>query len=107
MRLLTVIVFVFFALFGGAEAAMQMSKQDQQILSQLSPAARKEVMSRLTPGETVKGIVETMALNRLSQLYAEGRIVEVDVIEGVVTIQYKDGTKKKEPFKIEEVVVRE
>jgi hypothetical protein len=107
MRLLTVIALALFALLGGAEAAMHMTKQDQQILSQLSPEARKEVISRLSPGETVMGIVETMALNRLSLLYAEGRIVEVDVIEGIATIQYKDGTTKKVTFKIEEVVIRD
>lgn len=107
MRLLTAIVLTLFALLGGAEAAMHMTKQDQQILSQLSPAARKEVISRLSPGETVKGIVETMALNRLSLLYAEGRVVEVDVIQGIATVQYQDGTTKKVPFKIDEVVIRD
>lgn len=107
MRLLTVLVLTFFALLSGAEAAMHVSKKDQQILSQLSPSARKEVMSRLTPGETVEGIVETMALNRLSLLYAEGRIVEVDVIQGVVTVQNRDGTTRTMPFSIEEVVIQE
>ena len=79
----------------------------QQILSQLSPQAQKEVLSRLTPGETVEGIVETMALNRLSLLYAEGRIIDVDVIQGIAVVQYPDGTIKKMPFKLEEVVIRE
>jgi len=95
------------ALAGSAEAAQRLSKQDQQILSQLSPQARNEVLSRLTPGETVEGIVETMALNRLSLLYAEGRIIDVDVIQGIAVVQYPDGTIKKMPFKLEEVVIRE
>jgi hypothetical protein len=107
MRLLTAIVFSLFAFLGGAEAAVHMSKQDRQILSQLSPEARKEVLSRMGPGQSVESIVETMALNRLSLLYAEGRIVEIDVIEGVATVQNKDGSTKKVPFKIEEIIIRE
>jgi hypothetical protein len=107
MRLLIAAVLAFFALADTADAAQRLSRQDQQILSQLSPQARSEVLSRLTPGETVKGIVETMALNRLSQLYAEGKVVELDVIQGIATIQYKDGTRKQVPFKIEELVIRE
>jgi hypothetical protein len=107
MRLLVAAVLAIFALAGSADAAQRLSKQDQQMLSQLSPQARKEVLSRLTPGETVEGIVETMALNRLSQLYAEGRVVELDVIQGVATVQYKDGTRKQVPFKIEELIIRE
>ncbi|HYN38754.1 MAG TPA: hypothetical protein VES39_05840 [Rhodospirillales bacterium] len=107
MRLWTAIVIACFAWFGSAEAAMHMSKQDQQILSQLTPAARKEVLSRLTPGQSVTALVETMVLNRLSLLYAEGRIVEVDLIEGVATVQNRDGTTKKVTFSIEEIVIRE
>jgi hypothetical protein len=107
MRLLIAAVLAILALAGSADAAQRLSKQDQQMLSQLSPQARKEVLSRLTPGETVEGIVETMALNRLSQLYAEGRVVELDVVQGVATVQYKDGTRKQVPFKIEELIIRE
>jgi hypothetical protein len=107
MRLLIAAVLAFFALAGSTDAAQRLSRQDQQILSQLSPQARSEVLSRLTPGETVEGIVETMALNRLSQLYAEGKVVELDVIQGIATIQYKDGTRKQVPFKIEELIIRE
>lgn len=107
MRRIIATAITVLALVGTAEAAQQLSKQDQQILSQLSPQTRKEVLSRLTPGETVKGIVETMVLNRLSLLEAEGRIVEVDVIQGVATVQYPNGTTKKVPFKIEEIIVRE
>ncbi len=64
MRLMVAAVLAIFALVGSADAAQRLSRQDQQILSQLSPQARSEVLSRLTPGETVKEIVETMALNR-------------------------------------------
>jgi hypothetical protein len=107
VRLLIAAVLAIAALAGSADAAQRLSRQDQHILSQLSPEARKEVLSRMTPGETVEGIVETMALNRLSQLYAEGRVVELDVIQGVATIEYKDGMRKRVPFKIEELLIRE
>jgi hypothetical protein len=107
VRLLIATVLAVFALAGSADAAQRLSRQDQQILSQLSPQARNEVLSRLTPGETVKEIIETMALNRLSQLYAEGKVVDLDVIQGIATIEYKDGTRKQVPFKIEELVIRE
>ena len=107
MRFLFAAVLAFSSLTGGADAAQRLSKQDQQILSQLSPQARQEVLSRLTPGETVEGIVETMALNHLSQLYAESRVVELDVMQGIATVQYMDGTRKQVPFKIEELIIRE
>src|SRR5512143_3963256 len=80
--ILIVAVLVNSALIGSADAAQRFSRRDQQILSQLSPEARKEVLSRLTRGETVEGIVQTMALNRLSLLYAEGRVVDLDVMQG-------------------------
>jgi hypothetical protein len=48
-----------------------------------------------------------MALNHLSQLYAESRVVELDVVQGIATVQYKDGTRKQVPFKIEELIIRE
>ena len=34
-------------------------------------------------------------------------MVELDVIQGIATIQHKDGTRKQVPFKIEELVIRE
>ena len=107
MRRLIAAAVTAVALVGSAQAAQQMSAQDRQLLSQLTPQARQEVMSRLGPGQSVREIVETMVLNRLSAMYAEGKVVEVDVITGVATIQYKDGTTKKVPFKVEEIVVRE
>jgi hypothetical protein len=115
MRLLIAAILAIFTTFGIAAAATQspkqayttarLSKQDQQLLSRLSPEARKEVLSRLTPGQTVKEILDTMALNRLSALYSEGRVVQADVIQGVATVEYKDGTRKQVPFEINEIVL--
>lgn len=90
----------------GAEAAQRVSKQDQQILDQLQPQTRKEVMARMGPGQTVPEIVETMALNYLSAAYAEGRILEVDIVREQATVQYADGSRKSVGFQLEEIVIQ-
>ena len=108
MRALIAAVLVALAVAGAAEAKQPpLSATDKQILSQLSPKNRQEVLSRLGPGQAVREIVETMALNKLSAAYVEGRIVEIDVIKGVAVVQYKDGTRKVVEFKVDEVVIAE
>lgn len=106
MRKLMIAACAILAMSGVAAAAQpKLSAQDRQILKELSPEDRKEVLSRLEPGQSVQGVVETMALNRLSAMYAEGRIVELDVIKGEAVVQYKDGTRKTVQFEIDEIVV--
>lgn len=102
-------LFVAFAMLfsSGTFAAPQLSKQDQQILKQLSPAARKEVVSRLSPGETVEGILEVMVLNRLSLLFAEGRVESVDVIKGEAVIVYPDGRRETKKFVLDEIILKQ
>ena len=103
-----VAVFIAVALLFGADsfAGQHLSKQDQQILNSLTPAARKEVMSRLTPGETVEGILKVMVLNRLSLLFAEGRVESVDVIKGEAVIIYPDGHRETKKFVLDEIILK-
>lgn len=101
-------LFVAFAMLFSSEgfAAQHFSKEDQQILKQLSPAARKEVISRMTPGETVDGVVTVMALNKLSLLFAEGRVEAVDVIKGEAVIVYPDGRREVKTFVLDELILK-
>jgi hypothetical protein len=93
-------------LVGSAYAAQQLSRQDKQILDQLQPQTRQEVMSRMGPGQTVPEIVETLALNYLSAAYAEGRVQEIDIFTEQATVVYKDGSRKTVGFQLEEIVIQ-
>lgn len=85
----------------GSALAAPMSAQDKKLLARLSPELRKEVVSRLTPGETVRGILEVMLLNRLSMLSAEGyKEVIVDHERGTAVITYPNGRKETVKFDI-------
>jgi hypothetical protein len=90
-----------------AEAARQqrLSATDQQILNSLTPQARQEVMSRLTPGQTVEGIVETMVLNRLSRMYVEGKIEVIEVAKGTAVVVMPDGKRETVTYKVDEIVL--
>lgn len=104
--LITAVLFLLLAVPMAADAGMHMSANDKRILNSLTPEARKEVLSRLTPGETVQGIVEVMVLNNLSRLYEQGRL-QVNVIEEVATVTYPDGRKETVKFDIDEIVIKD
>lgn len=57
---------------GAAGAQMQhVSSEGREILENLSPEFREYVLSLMGPDQTVRGIVETTILNRLSGAFAE------------------------------------
>jgi hypothetical protein len=65
-------------------------------LSEVSPAIRAEVERRLAsaPGNTTRGILETMLLNEISVRWPGSRIVAMDMGRGIGVIQLKDKTLK-------------
>jgi hypothetical protein len=75
-------------------------------LAQLSPAVRAEVLQRATAGNTVRGVLETMLLNNVSQAFASGRVVAVDFIRGVVVVEGPNSQVRAFPFNVDTLQLR-
>jgi len=57
---------------GAATAQMQyVSPEGREILGNLSPEFREHILSQMGPEQTVRELIETTMLNRLSAAYAE------------------------------------
>ena len=69
-------------------------------LSELSPALRGEVERRVAqaPGNTPRGVLESMLLNELQLREPASRIVGIDMGRGVVVIQPPGGAMKAYTF---------
>jgi hypothetical protein len=69
-------------------------------LSEVSPAIRAEVERRVAagPGNTVRGVLETMLLNEVGVRWPGSRIVAVDMGRGVGVIQLPDNSLKAVTF---------
>jgi hypothetical protein len=79
---------------------------EQAELAQLSPELREQVKARMTNGQTVRGILETMLLNNISALFAANRVTAVDFQKGIVVFENKDGTLKAIPFDTATLVIK-
>jgi len=75
-------------------------------LAQLSPQLRSQVKARLTDGQTVRGILETMLLNNISLLFAANRIVAVDFDKGVAVVAGANGEVKTFNFDVATLVIK-
>jgi hypothetical protein len=75
-------------------------------LAQLSPALRSEVLQRATGGNTVRGVLETMLLNNVSQVFASGRVVAVDFIRGAVVVEGPNNQVRAFPFNVATLQLR-
>ncbi|HKD74115.1 MAG TPA: hypothetical protein VKB76_01415 [Ktedonobacterales bacterium] len=75
-------------------------------LAQLTPQLRAQVRARLTKGETVRGILETMLLNNISQLFAVGAVKAVDFEKGIAVVATPNGEVKIVPFEVSTLVVK-
>jgi hypothetical protein len=75
-------------------------------LAQLSPAKQKEVLARATGGNTIHGVIETMLLNQISDDFASGKVVGLDVTEGVIVVQNKKGQLKAFGFDTVNLVLK-
>lgn len=74
--------------------------QAQAELAYLSPAVRAQVEQRATGGNTVRGVMETMLLNTVSQLFAARRVVAVDFVKGVVVVEGANNETRSFPFDV-------
>ena len=61
-----------------ASFAADMNAFEKAELAQLSPKLRAEVEARMTGGQTVRGILETMLLNNISMLFVTSKVTAVD-----------------------------
>ena len=61
--------------------------EGQAVLAELNPDKRAEVEARLTGGNTVRGILETMLLNNLKARYPASRIVALDYGRGTAVLE--------------------
>jgi hypothetical protein len=55
-------------------------------LQKLSPELRAQVEPRLGPKQTVDGVLETLLLNRLSNMYANARYFRIDHDNATVAV---------------------
>ena len=88
-----------FCLAGPAYSAEPTSIEKAE-LAQLSPATRSQVEARLVSGQTVRGVLETILLNNVSQDYASGKVVATDFQRGDMVEESKSGQIKVFPFNI-------
>jgi hypothetical protein len=56
-------------------------------LAQLTPQLRSQVEARMVGGQTVRGVLETMLLNNISQLFVANRVVAIDFDKGVAVVE--------------------
>jgi len=71
-------------LASGGAFAYDATPFEKAELAQLTPQLRYQVEARMTTGRTVRGILETIRLNNISQLFAANRVVAIDFDKGVV-----------------------
>jgi hypothetical protein len=87
-----------------AQSSMGSRELQQAELSELSPALRSEVESRVAqaPGNTPRGVLESMLLNELQLREPGSRIVGLDLGRGVVVVQQQAGAMKAYTFNKQE-----
>ncbi|HEV7264140.1 MAG TPA: hypothetical protein VGN83_04370 [Falsiroseomonas sp.] len=83
-----------------AQSSMGSREFQQAELSELSPAIRGEVDRRVAeaPGNTPRGVPESMLLNELQVREPGSRIVRIDMGRGVVVVQQQGGAMKAYTF---------
>jgi hypothetical protein len=85
------LVFTTFLLTSPAVRAQVSANFDkaegQAILAELNPDKRAEVEARLTGGNTVHGILETMLLNNLKARHPGSHIVALDFGRGTAVLE--------------------
>ncbi|MBX9700623.1 MAG: hypothetical protein K2X74_14390 [Acetobacteraceae bacterium] len=89
-----------FAVPAAAQTSMGSREFQQAELTEVSPAIRAEVERRVAagPGNTIRGVLETMLLNEIQVREPGSRIVAVDMGRGVVVIQAQNNQMKAFTF---------
>lgn len=79
--------------------AQTMSEHERAMLAGLSPALRGEVEQRMKqPGQKVSEIIDTILLNKISMLVAQGKIVATDYEKKVVIVELPNGQMRTFKF---------
>jgi hypothetical protein len=99
------IVVATFLGLASAQAA-EMSATDKAVFDTLSPQLQEQVKGRLTGNNTVRGVLETMLLNEISDEFATNRIQAVDFDEGVAIVELPDGNVDTVFFKTDTLDIK-
>jgi hypothetical protein len=79
-------------------AAAAMTKYEKLELEGLSPAVRKQVEARMTGQQTVRGILETMLLNNISDKVVYNQVVAIDFDKAVIVVTNPKGAVRAYGF---------
>ena len=93
-------------LASGAAFANEPTAFEKAELAQLSPQLRTQVEARITSGQTVRGILETMLLNNTALDLAANKVVAVDFQTGVEVVEGPNGQIKAFPFDVATLVLK-
>ncbi len=86
MRILTLFSSAIILASVAFSPAHAVTSQQQSDLNKLSPELRAQVEPRLGPKQTVDAVLETMLLNRLSEIHANARYFRIDRDAATVTV---------------------
>lgn len=67
-----------------------LTQEQQQKLEALSPDVRQQVMDRLSPDETIDGVLETLIVNNVSAKYPGAEEYVPNIAEKNVDVVFKD-----------------
>jgi hypothetical protein len=93
-------------LTSGGAFAYDATAFEKDELAQLTPQLRGQVEARMTGGQTVRGILDTMLLNNISRLFAANRVVAIDFDKGVAMVEGTNGQIKAFNFNIATLVIK-
>jgi hypothetical protein len=81
-----------------SSAAGAMTKYEKLEIEGLSPAVRKQVEARMTGQQTVRGILETMLLNNISDKVVYNQVVAIDFDKAVIVVTNPKGAVRAYQF---------
>jgi hypothetical protein len=93
-------------LASGGAFAYDATPLEKAELARLTPQLRSHVEVRMTSSQTVRGILETMLLNNISQLFAANRVVAIDFDKGVLVVAGANGEVKAFNFDVATLVIK-
>lgn len=79
-------------------AAAAMTKYEKLALDGLAPDVRKQVEVRMTGRQTVRGILETMLLNNISDKVVYNQVVAIDFDKAVIVVTNPKGAVRAYGF---------
>jgi hypothetical protein len=81
-----------------AAPAASLTKYEKLELEGLSPTLRKQVEARMTGQQTVRGIMETMLLNTISDKVVYNQVVAIDFDKAVIVVTNPKGAMRAYSF---------